>query len=101
MAVMESMVERVARVLAHEERFMYEHNPERWNEAAIAAIEAMREPTKEMVEPGYTAIHDCIDFYNYDSGAGYSVEPMAAADVWRAMIDSILKGARETAEDRE
>lgn len=57
---------------------------------AVAAIAAMREPTKEMIDPGYHAMDENVDFYNYDSGAGYSIEPTGPANVWRAMIDAVL-----------
>ena len=62
---------------------------------ARAAIEAMREPTKEMVEAGYDAIHDAGDYYNYDSGSGYTVESFSGARVLRAMIDAALKEGKE------
>lgn len=58
---------------------------------ARAAVEALREPTKEMIFNGNSKIDDCIDFYNYDSGSGYTVEPHAARETWSAMIDAILE----------
>jgi hypothetical protein len=79
------MVERVARALADEARFIYERNPERWNDAAIAAIEAMREPTE-----GMTAAFD----------EAYAEETACNCEFrngWHAAIDSILKRTRETA----
>jgi len=45
-----------------------------------------KEPTKEMIYDGNTTIDDCIDFWNYDSGSGYCVEPHAAAACYRAML---------------
>ena len=47
------MIERVARALADDARFMYERNPERWTDAARAAIEAMREPTEAMIDSAW------------------------------------------------
>lgn len=57
---------------------------------ARAAIEAMREPTKEMIIAGNDTIDECIDFWNYDSGAGYCVETFAANRALTAMIDAAL-----------
>lgn len=45
-----------------------------------------KEPTKEMIYDGNTTIDDCIDFWNYDSGSGYCVEPHAAAACYRTML---------------
>ena len=59
---------------------------------ARAAIEAMREPTQEMVDVGYREIDDCIDFYNYDSDCGYDLGAFAPTSTWQAMIDAALKG---------
>jgi hypothetical protein len=74
------MVERVARALADEARFMYERDPERWNGAAIAAIEDLRELDDETRDAGLKN-----NFGRYADAA------------WEAMIDSILKSTRETA----
>lgn len=57
---------------------------------ARAVLRAMRDPTKEMIYDGNTGIDDCIDFYNYDSGSGYTVEPHAAYHTWQKMIDAAL-----------
>lgn len=62
-----------------------------WRCLAVAAIEAMKEPTKQMIYEGNSKVSDCIDFWNYDSGAGYSVEPHAARDTWQTMIDEALR----------
>lgn len=47
-----------------------------------------KEPTKEMIYDGNTTIDDCIDFWNYDSGSGYCVEPHAAAACYRTMLSA-------------
>jgi hypothetical protein len=72
------MVERVARAICEQE---YGDENAGWDNqipAAIAAIEAMREPTDEMVSAGLKGF------------------PNVTADLWRIMIDSILKSTRET-----
>jgi hypothetical protein len=58
---------------------------------ARAAIEEMREPTKEMVEVGYTEINNNIESWNYESDSGYAVEDIAPTATWRAMIDKALE----------
>lgn len=58
---------------------------------ARAAIEALMEPTKEMVSAGYEKINENIDFWNYESGGGYSVDDIAPSETWRAMIEEALK----------
>ncbi len=59
-------------------------------EFARAAIDAMRSPSKEMIAAGNEKIDECIDFWNYDSGSGYSVEQHAAFETFNAMIDAAL-----------
>jgi hypothetical protein len=60
--------------------------------AFVAALEAAgvvlapKEPIKEMLLAGNDGIDDDIDFWNYDSGCGYSVEPQAAFNVWKRML---------------
>jgi len=61
-----------------------------WMDRARAAIEALREPTMEMVEVGYTEINNNIESWNYDSDSGYAVEDIAPTATWRAMIDAAL-----------
>ena len=90
---MNSMVERVARAMQSVDDSMnnrMELTDAEAAQLARAAIEAMREPTKEMVEAGYNAIDEAVDYYNYDSGSGYTIEPSGGADVLRAMIDAAL-----------
>lgn len=55
-----------------------------------AAIKAMREPSKEMIDAGYTEINNCIDHYCYDSGSGYTLEAFAPTSAWQTMIDAAL-----------
>jgi hypothetical protein len=74
------MVERVARALADEARFIYERNTERWDGAAIVAIEAMREPTEAMLEAYVSGVGD--DWYD-------------AVSDYQFFIDSILKSTRQ------
>jgi hypothetical protein len=74
------MVERVARALADEARFIYERDTERWDGAARAAIGAMREPTPDMT---WAAFEQAL--------------VMDFKPAWYAAIDSILKSTRETA----
>jgi len=59
---------------------------------ARAAIEAMKAPTKEMIEAGYIAMDEGVDFYSYDSDSGYYIEATGGADVWKAMISKALEG---------
>jgi len=62
-----------------------------YRDMARAAIEAMMEPSKMMVAAGYEKINENIDFWNYESGSGYSVEDIAPSETWRAMIQAALK----------
>lgn len=74
----EDMVERVAKAIAHAVwRQSDSGTPPKWSEwrdEARAAIEAMREPTKAMVEAGTVALH---------------FRP-AGLVAWGAMIDAAL-----------
>lgn len=58
--------------------------------AAEAAIRAMFEPTKQMIEDGNTEIDNCIDSWNYDSDSGYCVGSHAAHHTWKVMINAAL-----------
>jgi hypothetical protein len=69
----ENMIERVAKAMRAESG----GKPFSWENAARAAIEALRQPTEEMIEAG-----DMVLDSEYFSG-----EPV---DVWRAMIDATL-----------
>ena len=73
---MNEMVEKVGRALADEARFMYERDPERWNDAARAAMEAMREPTKAMMQA--------------DAGTSTTNAEMYRAAQWRSMLSAAL-----------
>ncbi|MCS3451939.1 hypothetical protein M2222_008284 [Bradyrhizobium elkanii] len=53
-----------------------------WPELAVAAIEAMREPTEVMISAAFAA-----DGTNMPLALGYD-------DAYRAMIDAVLSGAR-------
>jgi hypothetical protein len=64
--------------------------------AAVAAIEAMREPTKEAIEAGNTALENAIDS-DWDSGPDgeshnsyTTVRSTAPCEVWQAMINAAL-----------
>ena len=72
------MIERVARAIARPEDWdeLKPHWHEVFREQARAAIEAMREPTKRMVDAGR----------DEDTLTG------AIASVWAVMIDAALKG---------
>lgn len=45
---MSEMLEKVARAIADEARFIYERDPERWTGLAEAAVRALREPDAAM-----------------------------------------------------
>ena len=71
---MSEMVERVARAMAERAGFSWEHcTQEQWKSDARAGIEAMREPTKEMVRAAEA-----------NAGAPYTY-------AYRDMIDAALK----------
>jgi len=64
---------------------------------ARAAIEAMREPNKYMLDAGISKAQDCIDS-DYDSGPDgesyRSYERLrsdAPSQIWKAMIDTALE----------
>lgn len=100
------LIELVARALCKIEghnpdcQASYYSNDKLWTDYAedaqkvIAAYEAARggwvlvprEPTKEMLLAGNDGIDDDINYWNYDSGSGYTVEPQAAYNVWARMI---------------
>lgn len=59
---------------------------------ARAAIEAMREPTMEMLEAGNAAARERIDLGYYDSqGYFIDIEPDLAMATLDAMIDAAVK----------
>lgn len=68
---MSDIINRVADALA--KHVAVERSPN-WRDVARDAIEAMREPTKEMIDAAWA------DAMGEDAG-----------DVWRAMIDAALK----------
>jgi hypothetical protein len=59
---------------------------------ADAVLDALMEPTKEMILGGNNAIDEHIDFWNYDSGSGYAVESAAAVACLQAMILAAKEG---------
>ena len=65
-------------------------------EDAIAAIEAMRNPTDEMMN---ASVRNLIDQYHASKADEPKtfVEELDVEDLWCAAIDSILKSTRETA----
>jgi hypothetical protein len=67
------MLEKVARAIAE----AMEGGGFLWPDVAHAALEAMREPTEEMLIAGIES---------RDSGAGGTI-----SEIWRAMIDAVLK----------
>lgn len=99
---MTTIVEKVAKVIYEAHGFSYDGRTinamgeayGQWAKAvkaARAAIEAMMEPSKEMVSAGYEKINENIDFWNYESDSGYSVDDIAPSETWRAMIQAALK----------
>lgn len=92
-----TMIERVAKAL-YENFFTDEWPPadapdlgmdaDNFRKAARAAIEAMREPTEEMIKRG----HLC-DPLGVDVKAGGEAEDVYGT-TWRAMIDAALADAR-------
>lgn len=54
--------------------------------SASGMVLVPRTATKEMIVVGNETIEECIDSWNYDSGAGYSVEQRAANQTFEAMI---------------
>lgn len=85
-----SMIERVARAICEErgEGWDASNEDERasWRETAVAAIEAMREPTEGMCWLGQTAL---------DEECEPSMMGPAPAPIWRAMIDAALSEGKE------
>ena len=85
------IVERVARALCDDTlkrwRSPIALQKEPWREfipAALAAIEAMREPSDAMITAGIIERHDSVVPEAWS---------LATANIWRAMIDAALKGA--------
>lgn len=71
---MSEMVKRVCAAIDG----AYSHGDLSWEKCARAAIEAMREPTEEMVQAA-------------NHMTGYSLENEYIKQEWRAMIDEALK----------
>jgi hypothetical protein len=92
---MESMIERVAKAIAKVETGR-EVDDDFFREHAIAAIEALREPTNEMMNASARNLIDQYHASKADEPKTF-VEELDVEDLWCAAIDSILKGARETA----
>lgn len=59
--------------------------------SAIAAIAAMREPTREMIDDGNTVTINAGDIWEPSDGISYS-GPSCALECWQAMIDAALEG---------
>jgi hypothetical protein len=81
---MNEMIERVARAIAERRfgssgKYMWQD----WTTEAEAAIEAMLEPTEEMVDAGREGGEVNIDF------------DFNAAACWQAMIDAALNPAED------
>jgi len=74
----QSMIEKVAEAI---EEVVLRQEFTSYEEAARAAIEAMREPTRGMVEDGYAALMD------WDARTG---EDKGISDTWVAMINAAL-----------
>lgn len=77
---MNDMIERVAQAidtLGNIDLANYQHR----EMVARAAIAAIREPTQDMILPGYNALMD------WDARTG---EDYGIAEIWRAMIDAAL-----------
>jgi hypothetical protein len=100
---MSEMIERVARAIS-KARFLNGGNEDDdgWDDCsaglrndyrtqARAAVEAMREPTKEMWQAGTGAIEEAQDF-STDSEGTYEVTTPSdyPGPCWRAMIDAAL-----------
>lgn len=103
---MNEMIERVALALKAKigEAFNAKpipHSPPEWGawsatggslnleELARAAIEAMREPTEEMIEAAY---------YPAGEPGDQSVSRSEAEETWHAMIDAALKESEPTSQ---
>ena len=79
-----NMIEKVAQAIADNANTPFPLNIEDARYAAIAAIEAMREPTEAMKDAPYEAE---IDF-----GPGGGDNDAGAENVWQAMINAALEG---------
>jgi hypothetical protein len=86
------MVERVARAVYDNSPFILSEGVCR--DIAIAAIEALRDPTDGMLDAADRVQHDCLQ---WSSEPGEGLDGMDWEPAYRAMIDSILKSTRETA----
>ncbi|MBO9624186.1 MAG: hypothetical protein J7500_15870 [Sphingomonas sp.] len=97
---MSEMVVRVARAIAtyaNGSADMWEN----WQEEARAAIEAMREPDKHMIDAGITAAGEVEDWPRDTDGSYRADTPSdMPKPVWHAMIDAALQPDRLT-EKRE
>lgn len=100
---MSEMIEKIARAICDAGReddpqfdLMSAQVKESYRHEARAAIEAMREPSKAMVEAGDTALENVTDS-DWDSGAdgnGHNSHEWiisgAQTEIYQAMIDSAL-----------
>ncbi len=88
---MSEMIERVARAIhaASEECFTLEA----CDLLALAAIEAMREPTKTQLEAAEDIVVGYDDFACGDGNIylGIPGYPQKARDVWTALVDAALE----------
>ena len=80
---MSDMIERVARAV----EIAAKVNGRNWDKIALAAIEAMREPTEAMIN-GLRIAQECGD----------STAALWAPLVWRSMIDTALGEKHENSE---
>jgi hypothetical protein len=88
---MMGMIEKVARAICSVEYGDENHGWENQIPAARAAIEAMRDPTKEMVIAGNEAAREKIDLEYYESSGGFiEMDPDLAVYTLDAMIDVAL-----------
>jgi hypothetical protein len=87
---MSDMIERVERAIASKIVILGRPIHHSWAEqAAIAAIKAMREPTEAMAIAGGYEVYDANDEFC----------PEGAADAWRAMVDAALEDTKTGGQD--
>jgi hypothetical protein len=84
------MVERVARALCRESEIYPEDQWERLAGWAVAAIEAMREPTEAMTKKAWGV------FPEGQPDGGYVNTPEVATELWQAMLDAALTTSPST-----
>lgn len=87
-----TLLERVNDVL----RSALGHEWHETGDVARAVLQAIREPSKEMIQAGITKAEDCIDS-TWDSGGDgeshntyESLQSDAPQQIWQAMIDAAL-----------